>query len=152
MESLFVEKELRLEVRRGSPDADYRCHGDRVLLLQVITNLLGNAIRFSPQQGSVVVTLAEASHEQRGGLRLSFRDFGAGIPESELDSVFDEFVQSSTTETGAGGTGLGLAICRKIIARHKGRMWAETTGQGALFHVWLPNVERTGSAARQARV
>jgi signal transduction histidine kinase len=56
---------------------------------------------------------------------VSVRDQGTGIPENELENVFDKFVQSSKNNTSAGGTGLGLSICREIIAAHKGRIWAE---------------------------
>ena len=62
------------------------------------------------------------------------RDHGPGIPEGELEAVFDKFVQSSKTKSAAGGTGLGLAICREIAEAHGGRMWAENApGGGALF-------------------
>ena len=64
---------------------------------------------------------------------------GPGIPPAELDTIFEKFVQSSTTTTGAGGTGLGLAICREIIHAHGGRIWAENRVEGgARFSVVLP--------------
>ncbi len=65
-----------------------------------------------------------------GYIRIDVRDQGVGIPEDELESVFDKFVQSSKTRTGAGGTGLGLAICREIIQAHYGRIWAENNPSG----------------------
>ena len=138
IESLFSEKDLRFEMRCESPDADYRCHGDRKLLLQLFTNLFSNAIKFSPQNTSIIATVAHMTQEQRAGILIGVRDHGVGIPESELGRVFDRFVQSSLTKTGAGGTGLGLAICKTIVDQHTGRLWAETTDEGALFHVWLP--------------
>jgi signal transduction histidine kinase len=68
-------------------------------------------------------------------------DEGPGIPESELQSVFDKFVQSSKTKTGAGGTGLGLAISREIIEAHGGTIWAENIEpQGAAFIFDIPLV------------
>ena len=138
IESLFSEKDLRFEMRCESPGADYRCHGDRKLLLQLFTNLFSNAIKFSPQNTSIIATVAHMTQEQRAGILIGVRDHGVGIPESELGRVFDRFVQSSLTKTGAGGTGLGLAICKTIVDQHAGRLWAETTDEGALFHVWLP--------------
>ena len=71
---------------------------------------------------------------------LTVRDEGMGIPEEELEAVFDKFVQSSKTKTGAGGTGLGLAICQEIIHAHGGRIWAENySGGGASFTFLLPS-------------
>jgi two-component system, sensor histidine kinase ChiS len=67
------------------------------------------------------------------------QDEGLGIPDSELESVFDKFVQSSKTKTGAGGTGLGLSICKEIIEDHRGQIWAENNKEGgATFRFLLP--------------
>ena len=72
-------------------------------------------------------------------MRASVADRGLGIPPNELDAVFDKFVQSSKTKTGAGGTGLGLAIVRQITELHGGRIWAENReGGGARFVLELP--------------
>lgn len=72
-------------------------------------------------------------------LRMSVSDEGVGIPAGELESVFDKFVQSSRTRTGAGGTGLGLSICREIVAAHHGRIMAcNNAAGGAEFIVELP--------------
>ncbi len=72
------------------------------------------------------------------------RDCGPGIPADEVESVFDKFVQSSKTTTGAGGTGLGLAICRDIITAHGGHIWAECPAEGgALVAFTLPLDEPT---------
>ena len=70
---------------------------------------------------------------------LSIVDEGIGIPADELDAVFDKFVQSSKTKSGAGGTGLGLAICREIMEQHRGRIWAQNNpAGGACFSLTLP--------------
>jgi len=72
-------------------------------------------------------------------VKVSVSDRGPGIPEDELEAVFDKFVQSSKTKTGAGGTGLGLAICHEIICAHKGRIWAENKPEGgAMFSFEIP--------------
>lgn len=74
----------------------------------------------------------------------SIKDEGLGIPDAELNSVFDRFVQSSKTKTGAGGTGLGLTICRDIIDAHGGRVWAENNPEkGSAFKVLLPCAQET---------
>ena len=70
---------------------------------------------------------------------MSVRDQGVGIPESELESIFDKFVQSSKTKTGAGGTGLGLAITREIVTLHGGSIRAGNHSEGgAVFSVLVP--------------
>ena len=72
-------------------------------------------------------------------LRLSILDEGIGIPENELNLIFEKFVQSSQTKTNAGGTGLGLAICKEIVEAHRGKIIAEKSATGgALLSVYLP--------------
>ena len=74
-------------------------------------------------------------------------DEGPGIPETELQTVFDKFIQSSKTKTGAGGTGLGLAICKEIISSHGGTIWAENAKpSGAVFCFVFPQNLAQGSA------
>lgn len=102
---------------------------------QVLRNLLNNAIKFSPQGGIIDIDMCYVD----SFVRVSIRDQGPGIPQDELEAVFDKFVQSSKTKTGAGGTGLGLAICREIIAGHGGRIWAENGPEGgAVFSFEIP--------------
>ncbi len=72
------------------------------------------------------------------GLTVFIKDEGVGIPEEELSSVFDKFMQSSKTKTGAGGTGLGLAISFEIIKEHDGKIWAKNNQGGASFAFTLP--------------
>lgn len=110
---------------------------DPVRFAQVVRNVLANAIKFSPAGANIEVRgrLLVAERE----IRISFRDRGVGIPEKELESIFEAFVQSSTTKNGSGGTGLGLAICRKIMTAHSGRIIANNAPDGgAVFHVYLP--------------
>jgi signal transduction histidine kinase len=83
---------------------------------------------------------APYSTEKRSvpGIRLSVEDEGIGVPEEELEAIFDKFVQSSKSKTGEGGTGLGLSICREIVRGHGGRIWAENREEGGTrlaFHL-----------------
>ena len=110
---------------------------DTLRMEQVFTNLLSNAIRFSPQGGVITIQCETvAIHGRRTddgtvpGIRIAISDQGPGIPETELESVFEPFVQSSQTKNGAGGTGLGLPICRQILNAHRGRIWAENPSSG----------------------
>jgi PAS domain S-box-containing protein len=113
---------------------------DAPRMLQVFRNLLSNAIKFSPADAVVEVVLA-ADASRPGWVEMRFSDSGVGIPESELESVFDKFVQSSKTKNGAGGTGLGLAICRQLLAAHGGTIHAvnrDAPHSGSCFVVGLP--------------
>lgn len=115
--------------------------GDRLRLGQVLRNLLSNAIKFSPAGAIVQIVAARArtGRDEADAVQISIRDQGVGIPPGELERIFDKFVQSSKTRTGAGGTGLGLSIVRAIVADHGGRVWAVNNPEGgASFHLVLP--------------
>ena len=104
-------------------------------LQQVLINLLSNAAKFSPPNGIIFVQLRREDDE----FVLSVSDEGPGIPEDELEAVFDKFVQSSKTKSQHGGTGLGLAICRQIVAGHDGRIWIENNARkGCTFFIEVP--------------
>jgi signal transduction histidine kinase len=124
LRALAQERGLQVELHRRA--ADPRAVADTPRLLQVLRNLLGNAIKFSPPGSRVEIDL----EDRPDGLAVCVRDQGVGIPEEELEAIFDKFIQSSKTRTGAGGTGLGLAICRQIIDGHGGRIWAENRAEG----------------------
>ena len=110
--------------------------GDADRLIQVVTNLLSNASKFSPAGGVVKVTVDRETRLAR----LSVVDQGSGIPENFRSRIFSKFAQADGSDTRAkGGTGLGLAIAREIAERHGGRLWFESAeGEGATFHLDLP--------------
>ncbi len=121
---------------------------DRQRIIQVLVNLISNSIKYSSRGGDIRVTLSEG--RLTGGsevLCCSVGDDGPGIPEGELETVFDKFIQSSKTKSGAGGTGLGLSICREILKAHDGRIWAENRKpEGALFSFVIPRtLKATGT-------
>ncbi len=125
----------RQEIRLVQEARDLEMELDPNRMMQVLRNLLSNAVKFSPEDG--VVTVASAVRDDR--LVLSVSDRGVGVPEAEREDVFDKFIQSSKTKTGAGGTGLGLAITREIVEAHRGRVTvADNPGGGAVFTVVLP--------------
>jgi len=131
--STASERNIRIECRR--PDFDGSVIGDLNKLMQVVRNLLSNAVKFSPDGSTIEIVI---EREERS-MRVSVSDQGIGIPEDELKTVFDKFVQSSKTRTGAGGTGLGLSICREIISAHKGRIRARNRpGGGAVLSFRIP--------------
>src|SRR5262249_44936233 len=109
---------------------------DRDHLEQVLDNLISNAIKFSPDGGSINVRLCEQGSE----LVIAVHDSGVGIPRSKLEEVFGLFYQAEDpVSRRTGGMGLGLYISKEIIPRHGGRIWAESEpGRGSTFSVALP--------------
>ena len=125
---------ITLEVAAKALAAPIR--GDSARLQQVVTNLLGNSLKFTPRAGRVVVRL-----EQKGqSAVLTVTDSGSGIPATVLPFVFDRFRQASVADTKAGGLGLGLAIVKHIVEMHEGTVTAASAGagKGATFTVTLP--------------
>lgn len=118
---------------------------DQEGMLSVLNKVLLNAIAFSPVGGEVTLTVTLGEHQgavpndASPALQIIVADRGIGIPENEFESIFDAFVQSSKTETGAGGKGLGLAICREIVSAHGGTIHAGANpGGGAVIRITLP--------------
>ncbi len=110
---------------------------DQEKIIQVFYNLIFNAIKFTKPNTEIKIDLHYTA--SKSFLVVSIEDKGLGIPESELDTIFDKFIQSSKTKTGAGGTGLGLSICKEIVAGHRGDIWAKNaTEGGAIFLFTLP--------------
>lgn len=106
---------------------------DRERVLQVFTNLIGNAIKFTPKGGQITI---RATHEG-SEVRFTVADTGPGIPREHLDHVFDRYWQAKSTAK--LGTGLGLSIAKGIVEAHGGRIWAESPpGRGAEFNFTLP--------------
>ena len=141
--SLTAERRLTILFR--APDSPVDIVLDPPKMMQVLRNLISNAVKFSPDGGSIELSL----HQDPSSVVVGVHDRGVGIPEGELTAIFDQFVQSSRTKTGAGGTGLGLAICREIVTAHQGRIWAEhRPGGGASLFVALPlhGLDATGAA------
>jgi len=116
----------RITVIRPRPDFDTLLIADSARLMQVVRNLFSNAVKFSPDESTIEITI----ERKPASFLISVIDQGIGIPEDELETVFDKFVQSSKTRSSAGGTGLGLAICEEIITAHRGRIWARNQPQG----------------------
>ena len=128
---------LQLHVAPGEP----RLRADRLRLSQIFSNLLTNAVKFTPNGGAVDVTVEPAAE----GLQVDIRDTGLGIPKDEIEHVFDKYRQTTTKATaGEGGTGLGLAIVCELVLLHGGQITvASEVGRGSVFTVRLPaNPER----------
>ncbi|KYF83264.1 histidine kinase [Sorangium cellulosum] len=115
---------------------------ERERVLQVLSNLLGNALKFTPQGGRVTLSV----HREGAMACFAVADTGPGIPRENLASIFERFWKDETP--GKKGTGLGLYIAKGIIDAHKGRIWAESeVGRGARFYFTLPLAEPAGREA-----
>jgi PAS domain S-box-containing protein len=135
----WLLSERHLVIEHGELECERSMKADPEKIKQVLRNLLSNAIKFSPEGGSISISVQGKSNSAV----VSVSDQGPGVPENELKLVFDKFVQSSKTKSGAGGTGLGLAICKEIVSAHNGRIWAENRPEGgARFSFEIPIVER----------
>jgi signal transduction histidine kinase len=120
---------VRTEVHEGSLLAEY----DHDRVLQVLSNLLGNALKFTRGEGRVDIAVQRIEQE----IRFSISDTGPGIAPDKLEAVFDRFWQSS--QRGHAGLGLGLYIARCIVEAHGGRIWAESRlEEGSTFYFTLP--------------
>ncbi|MCC7103954.1 MAG: HAMP domain-containing histidine kinase, partial [Chloroflexi bacterium] len=119
--------------------------GDETWLVQLLLNLLDNALRHTPAGGVVTVSLAPAP----GGLRLEVADTGGGIPAEHLPRLFERFYRVDTARGHAtGGSGLGLAICAWVARAHGGRLEiASEVGRGTTVSLWLPAVEPPQSSS-----
>ncbi|MEM7468535.1 MAG: ATP-binding protein, partial [Pseudomonadota bacterium] len=112
---------------------------DATRVKQVLNNLISNAIKFSGDRSTISVSMEVTGNTDKEILLVKVCDEGPGVPEDELGSIFDKFVQSSVTRSGAGGTGLGLAISKEIVDLHGGKIRAFNNAEsGVTFEFWVP--------------
>ncbi|WP_072619551.1 PAS domain-containing protein [Spirulina major] len=138
MQGLANAQNLRFEV--NSPPADLTLWGDPDYLAQVLTNLISNAVKFSPPESTITLT----GHLNAASMvEISIQDHGRGIPEEQFTHIFERFRQVDGSDSRQkGGTGLGLAICQQIIEQHGGQIWVESVvGQGSTFYFTVPTHE-----------
>ena len=130
-----------LTLHHEAPTAVAGVDPDRIE--QVLSNLIENAAKYSPDGGPIVVTIASVDH----GVRISVSDTGIGLPAESLESIFEPFNRAENAiRDHLPGLGLGLYICASIVQRHGGRIAAESTGEGhgTTFHLWLPTDSPNG--------
>jgi signal transduction histidine kinase len=131
LKSNFEEKNIKFECPK--PDFDTTAWIDGEKILMVVRNLLGNALKFS-EDGKVI---SVAFGQDNGRISVKISDEGPGIPEYDLDNIFDRFYQSDVTR-GKIGTGIGLSICMETIKLHNGTIYAcnnSKTGASFVFSV-----------------
>jgi tRNA-dependent cyclodipeptide synthase len=129
----FIDnKNIRIEIN----------HFDQSLITRVIDNLIMNAIRYSPEEKRITISLYKSylRNSEIPAMHCCINDEGIGVPVNEVESIFEPFVESSRTESKACGVGLGLSICKEIIEAHSGNIWVENNSlkPGVTFNFTIP--------------
>ncbi len=149
MRPLAAKKRIQLDLECG--EGLGLVPMDAVRVRQALVNLVGNALKFTPEGGRVWVRAALPSHN--GGLRIEVEDTGPGIPAEEHGRIFVEFQQAPVTRTAGRpeGAGLGLTLARRFAEMHGGRLWVESeVGRGSTFILTLPVDAGAGAPAAGA--
>jgi nitrogen-specific signal transduction histidine kinase len=138
-------KSLQIEVRISEPLPVV--YGDPEKIEQILTNLIGNAIKFTPKGGKIIVSAKPLPKEKGVGygdqVAVSVKDTGIGIPPEHLDAIFEKFHQvEGSLHRSVSGTGLGLAITKGLVEAHQGKIWVESEiEKGSMFTFTLPLAE-----------
>jgi histidine kinase len=131
----FEDKGIQLETQVEPYLPNIMVDKDRIL--QVLTNLVGNALQYTPSGGKVSIRAARDKSE----ILISVSDTGIGIAPDHLPFIFNRFYRTDKSRTRAsGGSGIGLTIAQALVKAHHGRIWAESAGEGkgSSFHFTLP--------------
>lgn len=141
--------DLRLEVPE-EVTTELRCRGDRQQLARLLTNLISNALQYTPTGGQVTVTLSRKAKPE--DVVISVQDTGIGIPDPAMPHLFERFYRTDTARSRQeGGSGLGLAIAQSIVDLHQGQIQVSSeVGQGSCFRVLLPALAEGTQTARSA--
>ena len=129
-------KDRKQEFRLDLPSGDLpSLHGNPIRLRQMLDNLLGNAVKYTPEGGHIQIQ----AEQQADQIILRVSDTGPGIPPADQPHIFEKFYRASNVPKGVGGSGLGLAIVKSIVDSHQGRIWVDSVvGKGSTFTVVLP--------------
>ena len=128
-------KGRNVELTLEKEGQQFEIDADESRIFQVLSNVIGNAIKFSNPNTAIHIKLTSSAQETQ----IAIHNTGPQIPTDELETIFSPFHQSRATRTKAGGTGLGLAICQQIITDHHGKIWAENTPNGVIFKISFPS-------------
>jgi hypothetical protein len=138
-------KSIQIEV--GVPEQLPAVYGDPEKIEQILTNLIGNSIKFTAEGGKILITAKHLPKGKEGGygdkVAVSVKDTGIGIPPEHLDAIFEKFHQvEGSLHRSVSGTGLGLAITKGLVEAHQGKIWVESeVEKGSVFTFTLPLAE-----------
>jgi hypothetical protein len=135
LKPLAAEKLIRIEV--PSSDLEVTVWADRDKVTQVLMNLIGNAVKFTPQDGKITVAIEKNGNDY---VQISIADTGPGILPEEANKIFSKFYQvADIDKQKPKGSGLGLAISKALVEMHGGKIWLESeAGRGSTFYFTLP--------------
>ncbi len=135
------EKKIQVDLDMPEVSAP-QVRGNPIRLKQMLDNLIGNAVKYTPEGGKISIRVAVQSDQ----IIMWVSDTGPGIPAADQPHIFEKFYRASNVPKGVSGSGLGLAIVKTIVDNHQGRIWVESVmGQGSTFTVVLPNHRTDGS-------
>jgi two-component system phosphate regulon sensor histidine kinase PhoR len=127
-------KQQHINLINSAPD-DMRLEIDRTMIGRVLGNLIHNALKFTPAEGTITIGV----NQEKGAAVVFVSDTGAGIPTEDLHRIFERFYKVDRSRGASSGTGLGLSIARHVIEAHGGRIWAESKlGKGTTFYFSIP--------------
>ena len=130
---LIRNKQLQVKTILDVPTLQLK--GNPIQLRQMMDNLIGNAVRYTPTNGKIEISC----HQEENQIIIKVSDTGVGIPTTELPNIFDRFYRASNVANIPGGTGLGLSIVKTIVENHHGRIWVDSlVGKGSAFTIVLP--------------
>ena len=105
----------------------------------MLVNIISNAIKFSPANSTVTISLSQGTISNLPAILITLTDKGIGVPERDLETIFDKFTQSNSAKNENEGTALGPSIAKSIILKHMGKIWAENAPkQGTVIKILLP--------------
>ena len=152
LKNLADKKQVKLKFQPVDDFPKVHCDADR--MIQVFTNLVGNAIKFTPEKGTVTIQTEVVPDRQ---IRIVVSDTGVGIAKENLERIFERFEQvKGASPKEEKGTGLGLSICQEFVKLHNGKIWAESEpGQGSRFIILIPvtqNVHNQNIPTKEEKV
>jgi len=129
----FARKSL--QIQKDLPQDVPEAHADQELIRQVLVNLLDNAVKYTPEQGTIQLSILHRTSQK---IQVTVCDDGPGIPEEKQESIFEGHVRLKRDEA-KEGYGLGLSLCRQVIRAHYGQIWVDSdANRGSCFHFTLP--------------
>lgn len=133
----YLFEDQNIAVEQHIPE-DIAVVGDTIRLEELITNLLNNSVKYSPDGGIISITVEKDAENKN--VTMSVADEGIGMNEEEINQVFDEFYKADGSRHDFDSSGLGMPICKRIVEIHNGRIWVESPGhgKGSTFYVTLP--------------